>query len=589
MPVIGLLAEHGGYHDGRVTGLLLLGSPLRPLPPRRHMESNRKSLLAALHLPPGLDDEELSRSVSDLVSLAAAGVRNAKMTLRELVDAIRKYQGTEYLEPLIVLPVLLSCSDDYADGLVRMCGLSGSAKEIMIVVQEAIEELRWYYDDDDWEERGKPITASVQKFIGLIALWTAAIPRLKVGKRTPFQLAGPIVRDIGSLVPITAQDATKQERQLLIREVAGLVRALQLWASASASEDDLGQMKKSLRDLLDATIVACVSSIQASLSIREFERLFPRLVVKSALQKGWEDGQRAMAEVQDALAILGTLPELPDPRSTTGLIYLAHAEPAIPLPLAKLTQLYPLLADSLERNVATDETLFLLLRLLAQQNPQSDATEIPPDVADSLCTVLSVLASTHLDPFIRHLNLRLLSMVLSKVHQTVRLDLLLRLTTNEELPQMRSAAMGLLKEATLSALSSPDYSTEVNPFASPTLLRAFGPVLFKTSPPDFLTLSHTREELDRSLELPRIINCLSFYYVLLLRDRKNRTGVRDPDNIASVEGSLLRPLRRFLDQCVTMQGEPLMTVLSLQVNLERVDAAVTTIKGTSKIDNSGGA
>lgn len=553
------------------------------------MESNRKSLLAALHLPPGLDDEEFSRSVSDLVSLASTGVQSAKVTLQELVDAIRKYQGTEYLEPLTVLPILLSCGDDHAEELVRICGLSSSAKEIMIVVQEAIEELRWYYHDGDGETREKPITTPVQRLIGLTALCTAAIPRLRLGKRTPFQLAGPIVLDISSLVPFTAQDATEQEGRLLIREVAGLVRALQLWASPSASEDDLGQMKKSLRDLLDATIVACVSSIQASLSIREFERLFPRLVVKSALQKGWEDGQRAMAEVQDALAILGTLPELPDPRSTSGLIYLAHAEPAIPLPLAKLTQLYPLLANSLEENVATDETLFLLLRLLAQQSPQPGATEIPPDIADSLCTVLSVLASTHLDPFMRHLNLRLLSLVLSKVHQTIRLNVLLRLTTNEELPQMRSAAIGLLKEATLSALSSPDYYTEVNPFASRTLLRAFGPVLFKTSPPDFLTLSHTREELERSLELPRIIDCLSFYYVLLLRDRKNGTGVRDPDNIASVEGSLLRPLRRFLDQCVTMQGEPLMTVLSLQVNLERVDAAVTTVKGTSISDKCGGA
>ncbi|KAI6127895.1 hypothetical protein EDD16DRAFT_217290 [Pisolithus croceorrhizus] len=551
------------------------------------MESNRESLLAALHLSPGLDDEELSRSISDLIALAAAGVQSEKVTLQELVDAITKYQGTQYLEPLTVLPVLLSCSDDHAKELVRICGLRNSAKEIMVVVQEAIEEVRWYYHDGDEETRGKSITAPVQRLIGLILLCTAAIPRLRFGKRTPFQLAGPIVLDISTLIPFTAQDATKQEGRLLIREAAGLVRALQPWASASASEDDLRQMKKLLRDLLDATVVACASSIQASLSIREFERLFPRLVVKSALQKGWQDGQRVMVEIQDVLAILGTLPELPDPRSTSGLIYLAHAEPAVPLPVKKLTQLHPLLVNSLRKNVATDETLFLLLRLLSQRSPQPDATEIPPDIADSLCSVLSALASTHLDPFMRHLNLRLLSMVLSKVHQTVRLNVLLRLTTDEELPQMRSAAVGLLKEATLDALSSPDYSTESNPFASPTLLRAFGPVLFKTSPPDFLALSHTREDLERSLELLRIIDCLSFYYVLLLRDRKNSTGIRDPDSIANVERSFLHPLRRFLDQCIAMQGEPLMTVLSLQVNLERVDAAVTKVKGTAKSDNCG--
>ncbi|KAI6142861.1 hypothetical protein BKA82DRAFT_530127 [Pisolithus tinctorius] len=553
------------------------------------MKSSGESLLAALQLPTGLDDEELSRAISDLVSLAVTGVQSARVTLQELVDAIREYEGTEYLEPLTILPILLPCSSDHAQVLIRVCGLSSSAKEIMIVIQEGIEELQWYYHVDDGEAQEKPITAPVQRLIGLTVLCTTAIPRLKLGKRTPFQLAGPIVLDIHSLVPPAAQEATQHEGRLLLREVARLVIALQPWISASASQDDLGQMKKSLRDLLDTTVVACVSSIQASLSVREFERLFPRLIVKSALQKGWEDGQRVMTEIQDALTILGTLPEPPEPKSTSDLIYLAHAEPVVPLSLANLTQLHPLLVNSLQRNVATDETLFLLLRLLGPESSHSDATEIPPDIAESLCSVLSVLASTHLDPFMRHLNLRLLSMVLSKVHQAVRLDVLLKLTTDEELPQMRCAAVGLLKEATLSALSSPDRSTERNPFASSTLLRAFGPVLFRTSPPDFLILSHTREELERSVELLRINDCLSFYYVLLLRDRENTTGVRDPDNIVSVERSFLRPLQRFLDQWVGMQEEPLVSLLSLQVNLERVDAAVAVIKGNPKNDKNEGA
>ncbi|KAI6104229.1 hypothetical protein F5141DRAFT_1237461 [Pisolithus sp. B1] len=394
----------------------------------------------------------------------------------------------------------------------------------MIVVQEVIEELRWYYRDGDEETRGKPITAPVQRLIGLTVLCTAAIPRLRLGKRTPFQLAGPVVLDISSLVPFTTQDATKHEGRLLIREIAGLVRALQPWASASASEDDLGQMKKLLRDLLDATVVAP-----------------SKKVGKTGNGSWWK------SKYSDVLAILGTLPELPDPMSTSGLIYLAHAEPAVPLPLAKLTQLHPLLVG-----LFADERCH-------GRNP------LPFAQAVVATNVLSALASTHLDPFMRHLNLRLLSMVLSKVHQTVRLNVLLRLTTDEELPQMRSAAVGLLKEATLNALSSPDYSTEANPLCITDIA------------------THTKEDLERSLELLRIIDCLSFYYVLLLRDRKNATGIRDPDNVASVERSFLRPLRRFLDQCITMQGEPLMTVLSLQANLERVDAAVTTVKGTAKI------
>ncbi|KAI6013828.1 hypothetical protein EDC04DRAFT_2954360 [Pisolithus marmoratus] len=380
------------------------------------MESNRESLLVALHLPAGLDDEELSRSVSDLVSLAVGGTQSAKVTLQELADA----------EPLTILPNLLSSSDDHAQELVRACGIGSSAKEIMIVVQEAIEELRWYYHVGDEETQEKPITAPSSPSSS-ITQSDQRIPRLRLGKRTPFQLAGPIVLDISSLVPSAAQDASQREGRLLLREIACLVRALQPWASASASEDDLGQIKvrsnvtwllvdisisrssyyfrNYSRDLLDATVVA------------EFERLFPPLDCEIGSPKGWEDGQRVMREIQDALTILGTFPEPPGTESTSDLIYLAHAEPAVPLSLANLTQLHPLLVNSLQRNVATDETLFLLLRLLAQESRQSDATEIPPDIANSLCSVLSALASTHLDPFMRHLNLRLLSMVLPKFTQ----------------------------------------------------------------------------------------------------------------------------------------------------------------------------
>lgn len=215
-----------------------------------------------------------------------------------------------------------------------------------------------------------------------------------------------------------------------------------------------------------------------------------------------------------------------------------------------------------------DESLFLLLRFLTQDDPAFADTSIPPHIADPLCTVLSALASTHLDAFIRHLNLRLVSLVLTKVHSTLRVEILLRLTGDEEFPQIRGPAVGLLKEAVLEALGS--HSTEPSFFASPMLLRTFGPILFKTNPPDFLTVGHTTEELECSLELLRIADCLSFYYILVLRDRENKvrytpiritatnswskTKVQDADSILNVERSLLHPLRQFLHQRAHMKG-----------------------------------
>jgi hypothetical protein len=76
----------------------------------------------------------------------------------------------------------------------------------------------------------------------------------------------------------------------------------------------------------------------------------------------------------------------------------------------------------------------------------------------------------------------------------------------------------------------------------------------------------------------------------------SQTGIRDPDNIASVESSLLRPLRSFLEKWQDAEGmrsyfffascsligssiaEPILSVISLQIGLERIDYAVQIIR-----------
>lgn len=218
-----------------------------------------------------------------------------------------------------------------------------------------------------------------------------------------------------------------------------------------------------------------------------------------------------------------------------------------------------------------DEALFLLFRILTDET-----MSISLETAESLCTTLTALASTHLDSTIRQLNLRLLSLTLTKLPSLPRIEMLLNLTTDEQFPQIRGPAVGLVKEAVLEALALPPEQLEAarNPLASPELLRIFGGVLFRPNPPEFFNKRKTREELAQSLELLRIADCLSFYYVLLQRDRKNtvrlclnctaavmhiffhhftltlipKTRVKLQANVTSVQNSLLRPLRQFLDE-----------------------------------------
>ena len=225
---------------------------------------------------------------------------------------------------------------------------------------------------------------------------------------------------------------------------------------------------------------------------------------------------RITLPMQLALEILGNFPPTTH-ASFSDVIYLAHSTPPVALSPSASSELLHLLINALQMNMVVDESLFLLFRFLTHEN-----INISPDVATSLCTVFTALASTHVDSTIRQLNLRLLSLTLTKLPPPPRLDILLKLTTDEDFPQIRGPAVGLVKEAVLEALALPPEQASRNPFASPELLRIFGSVLFRPNPPEFFDERKTREELAQSLELLRIADCLSFYYVLLQRDQENK-------------------------------------------------------------------
>ncbi|KIK95842.1 hypothetical protein PAXRUDRAFT_826618 [Paxillus rubicundulus Ve08.2h10] len=532
------------------------------------MDSQKASFLRTLQLSPDLSDEECTQSTSNLISLAARG-SSSSISLKEIHEAAVRCQCAEYLEPLTILPPLLSCHCDGAMDLIRDCGLSSNPKEVLIVVQEAIEQLqsRGSAEEDEAEEPDPDI---VHRVTGIVSLCSPAISRSRLGKTTALKLCSPLLDQICSLISSASPRATKDEGRALITEVARLVKTLGDWVSTVAIANDLVQIKVLLRELLDTTVVGCASSIQANLAARAVESRFPRFSLKSAVKEGWQEGEKAMLDVQVALTILSdsSRANVRETNSLSDLIYLAHSTHLSPLSPSTL----PGLVQALRLNLFLDESLFLLFRILTQEG-----MEVPPDVATSLCEVLSALASTHLDPFVRQFSFRMLSLTLSRLPPPPRLEILLRLATDQDFPQMRGPAIGLVKEAVLEALALPAPSARSNPFASPELLRVFGGVLFRPNPPGFFSEKKTRGELERSLELLRIVDCLSFYYVLLQRDHENKTEVRSVGNIRSVQSSFLRPLRQFLAEHAIGQEQPLMAILSLEVGLDRIDGALRTL------------
>jgi hypothetical protein len=87
---------------------------------------------------------------------------------------------------------------------------------------------------------------------------------------------------------------------------------------------------------------------------------------------------------------------------------------------------------------------------------------------------------------------------------------------------MRTAAIGLVKEAVLDALSHP--KTE-NVFASPLVLQTIGPHVFRLDPPSLLDSIAGDDALKDNPEPARLVGCLNLYYILLSRDMDNRVRV----------------------------------------------------------------
>lgn len=205
--------------------------------------------------------------------------------------------------------------------------------------------------------------------------------------------------------------------------------------------------------------------------------------------------------------------------TTASLIMLAHEQHCHPPPKDLFSKVHPVLVASIQMNVALDESLFIIFRYITQDRTEPD---LPLELTTSLCTVLPALASTHLDPSVRHFSLRLIALILARLPSVLRQQILITLASDTELPQMRAAAIGLLKEFVLEALQVPISSGEPNIFASPLLIRSFGPILFRTMPSDYLSTINTTEDIEKSLEPSRIAEVLSFYYVLLQRDKDNK-------------------------------------------------------------------
>jgi hypothetical protein len=232
---------------------------------------------------------------------------------------------------------------------------------------------------------------------------------------------------------------------------------------------------------------------------------------------------------QESLSALSP-PGSPDPAIGIGwLILTAHTSFTSPHPPATLTKSLPMISASIQQNNAIDSSL-ALLQLLVSRESNARST-IPDTLSSQLFELLVPLASIHLDADIRFISFRLISTLISCSSPGLQVTTLRELVAEAPFPQMRVAAITLLREVILAQLRSPQPSF----FTSSDFIRSFGPVIFRPQPPE---LFEDEDKFDRqkfleSLEPSRLIEALSLYYVVLMNDKTNRVCPFPPDRVSA--------------------------------------------------------
>ncbi|KAF9491717.1 hypothetical protein BDN71DRAFT_1433725 [Pleurotus eryngii] len=535
-----------------------------------HDMNESRSLQHFLGLPQESGSEEVGDALSNAV-LSAASDSESSNALDSILRTLEKEDHTHVVQTLDVFSIfnsLLTSTKTKAHDILLLMGQHSSSKELLIVIQEAVERLQGsIQSESDFTDQPSP---TIQLAV-LVKLYSLCEPSSVLETHYIFSLA----------LRLCASEATHEDALVLVRNVFQMIRSVLIWIQGmdGCSSDVITSCTTQLRALADATVVSYHPSFRFSVAQRSFQRSFPRLILPSAKRFDSYDQDPAVRLIQDTYSSLGrsfsTLPEQP---SIEFLVLVSHQLPSPIDPSLLLSNLMPIFLLSVRQNVALDESLAILIAALNQSASSGNAAKLSPEIVTPLCTLLPPLACGHPDASTRYLIYKILSLLLSLSQPQLRLEILRDLTSSESAPQMRIAAIGLIKDAIFEGLSSPFPDL----FASPALFSGLGTILLRPDPPNFCS-DCDYGQMSESPEPSRLVQCLSLYYAVLLRDQKNLTGIRDPAMIDQVKKSLLTPIRtlteRLSDEELT-HDELLhqnIHLVPLQIGLERVDSAIQQI------------
>ncbi|CAL1709090.1 unnamed protein product [Somion occarium] len=520
--------------------------------------------MSDIFVAPAIISDDDARKLPSLIE-SAVDKRQPSYTLQQLNQLILYRPEDVDLDPLAIVPLLLPSSLEGAEILLETVGSRCSPREALIAIQEAVERLERAADDEeDTENDADNVLLAAAQIVRIIQLYAIVLPRLEKRKKTASEILRP-----------------------LISQVQGLTGAIRGWVGNDPEEQ--GVVAVILCDFLREIVQSNANSLRAGLIARAFERQYPNLRMPIWSIEGPSEVQNAavVSNVLDALSDLGlSINTLTSQPSISSLILIAHSSQPN-MNLKTLGSFLPIILGSMQSNAALDETLSVLLESLGPLRNVSPRPELSVDLVVPLVHVLAPLAGVHPDPTTRHATYRILSLVLSLAPSLVRLKLLKDLVTDddESMQKMSVAAIGLVKEAILEALSKPPSTgSPSSVFSSPLFMQELGSILFLRQPNN---LTAPLVKFLESSEPLRLVESLGLLYVLLLRDVGNTTGVRERGFLKEVQRTLLDPLKLQLDSWEKeFPSLPDLDHAEMQLGiidmwLDRISSAIVDVSGES--------
>ncbi|KAJ3781194.1 hypothetical protein GGU10DRAFT_320691 [Lentinula aff. detonsa] len=494
-----------------------------------------------------LETEDPSVALTAAI-ITALDEQSHGLTLSSVVGyLLNEEEVSGYLDPLTLLTHLIPSADPGVEGMLEVVRERCRPKEVMIACEENLERVgRLVGDREEWEGEGeegegegegkKEVSLSIQ-ILRLIRMLTV-ISTIPLRRKSALSLSFiPELAIVIQRVGVRSDGFSKTEGRDGLWYSAELVERVVDLMEKREEEEGKGEWKEILVKYISTAIDTLGTHIQASLAKRAFGVCFPKF--GGPLDEGWERGDEVVRKLQSCFSRIGGVPG----SVGSGFVLFAHGYMRGDGKWELGTYL-PFMISSIQTNTLLDESLAVLLFSFFPSHSHS----LPPSSPSffPLLSLLPVLSSTHPDPFIRHCAFRILGGILSVVPGLVQVEVLVELVEREGLgSKMRIAAIGLVKDAVLRALEQDqgEYSGNMNVMTSPRFLQVFAPVLFVLKD-SIVKLDGEDLERDETItELTRLGEVLALYYVLVMRDMRNRTGIRDLDNRANFERTILAPLR----------------------------------------------